>query len=168
MHLNIENKMFRWLHREDNALCIPVSLSISLYHFLIYANFWSMLIPASLSIEIDSANLQQWNLLSALSVNVSTWAPQRQLNEAVSEACSICEASVRFRGAHKLHRETEITTDGWKEVNWQEALFIWSRRFNWPGWNKSEFKKKKQQQIEEILPASHLSLGAATKTWAPY
>lgn len=41
--------MFSWLHREDNALCITVSFSISLYHFLIYANL------CSLSIEIDSA-----------------------------------------------------------------------------------------------------------------
>lgn len=38
MHLKIEKKMFSWLHREDNALCITVSLSISLYHFLVYAN----------------------------------------------------------------------------------------------------------------------------------
>lgn len=70
--------MLSSLHREDNVLCITVSLSISLYHFLIYANPLFSVYRNRLS---NSA--AELNLLTALSVNVSTSAPP----EAVELGC---------------------------------------------------------------------------------
>lgn len=61
-------KMFSSLHREENALCITASLSISLYHFLIYAN------PLTPSVYRNRhcSSAAELNLLTALSANVST------------------------------------------------------------------------------------------------